>query len=266
MNDSASEDWSDISFSNNPVVLNNETPNSDILKTYYFSYGNLFESESPNSERKKDECLKTTSPYNGDILREVGENGAVVSLVGCDVLLHVAARPPVVVPQTCPTCLLSSNVKLTRHRYPSTIAPEQKTGKKFSGIVNRSMSDRLKDAGPRLIDYDCPIISNDIVDGRILLGLEDPPNCDLLSIHFKASPKKKGVHQQNDVYFVIAGPAVNLDIKDKRTIEGGAIVQLPINVSLKDSEQPRLVRMLMFDSICFQKSVYINTFEVPLSM
>lgn len=250
ISDSASDDCSDVSSIGSRKVLNSEASNNNSPETFYISYDNLFESKSltsPGAGQTIDECLQTTSFYKGDVQREVGESGAVVPIVGCDVTLHLPARPPVVLSPNCPTCLLSSNVKLTRHRHTSAVVTQhqrnyKKHGKKSTNSVTRSVSDKLKEIGPKLIDYDCPTVRDEILDERILLGLEDPPNCFTLSDNFELYLKKKNFHRKDEIWFAIAGPAVHLDLKDKRVIQRGVVIQLPINVVMFDPERQKSVQ------------------------
>ena len=113
-------------------------------------------------------------------------------------------------------------------------------------LVSRAASTKLQQEGPKLSDYDCPIKKDSVIDGRLVMGLEDPPDSLLLSSKIESStdlsPQKTGQT------FVIAGPAVRLDLKDARTIKNGSIIQLPTNVVLAGSSE---YTVRLYDYITF---------------
>ena len=66
------------------------------------------------------------------------------------------------------------------------------------------------------------------------MALEDSPDSLLLSNHLNSSTHPSLSPHKVGQTFVIAGPAVRLDLKDSRTIKNGSIIQLPTNVVLAD--------------------------------
>ena len=246
INDSISDDFSDISISGSRKQLNGSTENG--TETYYQSYDD-FGFDEPSFNRfaakiptpKRDKCILSSSSYSGDVWREIGPGGGVVQIIGSDVSLHISGRSPSKISDVCTTCTITSSSKPARPRKYSaggvrTIDRKQSSGKLFSKkLIARAASTKLQQMGPKLPDYDCPIYNGSVIDGRLVMGLEDPPDSLLLSS--QTQPSKDLSPQKIGQTFVIAGPAVRLDLKDARTIRNGSIIQLPTNVVLADSNE-----------------------------
>ena len=241
VNDSTSDDFSDISITGSRKQLNGSFADvSAAAETHYQSFDNvgLYQGDETSPKMTQDKCTRSSYSYTGDVWREIAPSGGVIQIIGCDVSLHVSERPEIF-SSTCMTCISTKNSKNARQKKISVNTAQtldRKTGKLFSKkLISRSSSAKHQQLGPILADRQCLIIDDAIVDGRMILGLEDPPSCKCLNENKSSdrceSSTIEGLHQA----LAIAGPAVRLDLKDKRSIENGCIVQLPTNAVLQES-------------------------------
>ncbi|CAK8688808.1 unnamed protein product [Clavelina lepadiformis] len=231
-----------LSESMNSVIFDEESkesvgPDSARANTYKSFEELTFDEayQSPrirNTSTSRDTCMKVRSFYTGDVWRELGHTGGVVQVTGSDVSLHISAAPQF----PSQTCACSAGfARGGRER-------ESLRGRRFS--ITSYSKKRFSQSGnngrkldPKLKDYNCSGPDHNICDGRLIIGLVDPPDCLLINNNLVADEETEvKAHLHNGSLaqnFVIAGPSVRVEFADRRLLEQGACLQVSTNVQLK---------------------------------
>nr|CAB3266042.1 SH3 domain-binding protein 4-like [Phallusia mammillata] len=195
-------------------------------ESFYKSYEDLAIAQSPLSPRDSPDGITTlnnSTSYGGDVWRDVSSSGGVVRISGTDVSLHINACEKCV---ECSCNGLQSNSKL-RERAGSLSGARLENKRNSSNKKRNASSSSYTGStfSSSVRDFTCP--GPDDFDGRIVLGLEDPPDTKTLAgADFKDGCK---VEPQQIAH---AGPAVRMDFVDSKMCQHEATLQLSTNLKI----------------------------------
>lgn len=179
--------------------LGNPSESESLYK--YFSNGSdddlsTTDSGVDNTFSVAPKCFPVSVRQVCEVWGEVGPAGGVLQIPGSIVSLHISPN-------------LSLNKKMYKRAFSTSSAQTYNSNYRLphQSDKSKSQSDLMMTCSNLPIDK----------DGRIVLGLEDPPN------------------SLNDRLQVVAGPMVRVDYASGDVMSAGVVLQIDVNVTLKNT-------------------------------